>query len=136
MNAEIIILLISFGFIILGTMLWQKGNDLSATGKIAEAIIFRNNFKQTRAGGIYYPVVRFLTEKQEWITQELTIGYLPAKPEGTKLEIIYDPQDPTRVEINSSLQLKVIPIVVVVIGVVGLIFGTLEYMDVIELIAS
>lgn len=72
-------------------------------GKIADAVIFKNNFHSSRlSGGTYHPVVRFLTDKQEWITQELSIGYSPAKEEGTKLQVIYDPEDPTNVEINST----------------------------------
>src|SRR5882757_5441527 len=99
MFAVIIILAGSIGAMTAGILLWQKGNHLLTTGKKAEAIIFKNHYK--RGSDIefdaYYPVVRFLTDKQEWITQELSIGYSPAKKEGTKLKVIYDPDDPTNV---------------------------------------
>lgn len=135
MDTELIILLISFGFLLVGTILWQKGNHLLTNGKIADAVIFKNNFQPSRSGGgTYYPVVRFLTDKHEWITQELSIGYSPAKEEGTKLQVIYDPEDPTKVEINSTLQLELLPRLFVALGIGGLIFGTLEYLDVIDLI--
>jgi hypothetical protein len=136
MNSELVILLTSSGFLIAGTILWQKGNHLLKNVKTADAIIFKNNFQSSRSAGLYYPVVRFLTEKQEWITQELSIGYLTAKEEGTKLRVIYDPEEPTNVEINSTLQLELLPRLFVVLGIVGLKFGTLEYLDVIEFIAS
>jgi hypothetical protein len=137
MDTALIILLISFGFLIVGTILWQKGNHLLKNGKKADAIIFKNNFQSSRSGGgTYYPVVRFLTEKQEWITQELSIGYSPAKEKGTKLQVIYDPEEPTNVEINSTLQLEILPRLFVALGSGGLIFGALEYLDVIELIAD
>ena len=137
MDAELIILLLSFGFLIIGTILWQKGNHLLANGKKADAIVFKNNFQSGSSdGGMYYPVVRFLTEKKEWITQELSIGYSPAKKEGTKLQVIYDPEEPTNVEINSALQLEILPRLFVALGIVGLVFGILEYLDVTELITS
>jgi hypothetical protein len=110
---------------------------LITNGKKAEAIIFKNNFHPSKSGGgTYSPVVRFLTDKQEWITQELSVGYSPAIEEGTKIEVVYDPNDPTTVEINSTLQLEVLPRLLVVIGVIGLIFGTIEYLEIIDLIKN
>jgi hypothetical protein len=137
MDSEIILLIISGGLLIVGAILWRNGNHLLTNGKKANAIIFKNNFSRSgRSGGVYYPVVRFLTDKQEWITQELNIGYLPAKPEGTKLEVIYDPDDPTNVEINSSAQLEFLPRLFVGLGIAGLVFGTLAAFDIIEIIAK
>jgi hypothetical protein len=136
MFGEIIILTISTGAIAIGIHLWQKGNHLLTTGKRAKAVIFKNNYSSGTAGnvGMYYPVVRFLTDKQEWITQELSIGYSLAKKEGTKLEVIYDPDEPTNVEINSTFQLEVLPRILVIIGVFGLVFGVLELLDITQLI--
>ena len=136
MDSALIILIISSVLIIVGVVLWQKGNHLIANGKKAKAVIFKNNFDSSSSGGVYFPVVRFLTDKQEWITQQLSIGYSPAKPEGTKLEVIYDPEEPTNVEINSAFQLEMLPRLFVIIGVVGLIWGILEYADIIQLIAE
>ncbi|MBI3218671.1 MAG: DUF3592 domain-containing protein [Bacteroidetes bacterium] len=138
MNAELVILAISLVLIVVGVLLWQKGNHLLATGKKAKAIIFKNNYNAGvgRGGGTYYPVVRFLTDKQEWITQELSVGYNPAIEEGTELEVIYDPHDPTTVEINSSFQLEVLPRLLFVLGVCGLVFGFLELLEITQFIAD
>jgi len=128
MFAVTILVIGSIGALTAGILLWQKGNHLMATGKTAEAIIFKNIFKPGSdiEYGAHYPVVRFLTDKQEWITQELSIGYSPAKKEGTKLTVIYDPYDPTNVEISSPFQLKILPRLVVIMGSCGLLFGVLE----------
>ncbi|PTB92551.1 hypothetical protein C9994_13865 [Marivirga lumbricoides] len=133
METELITLITSGVFIIVGVYLWQKGNHLLVHGKKADAIIFKNDFDHRDSnGGMYYPVVRFLTDKQEWITQKLSIGYSPAKPEGTKLKVLYDPEDPTNVEINSSFQLEILPRLFVVLGAAGFIFSMLEYLDIIS----
>jgi hypothetical protein len=79
-------------------------------------------------------VDRFLTDKQEWITKELSIGYSPAKREGTKLQVSYDPEDPTNVEITSSLQLEILPRLLVALGICGLVFVSLEALQIIALI--
>ncbi|HET6540708.1 MAG TPA: DUF3592 domain-containing protein [Chryseolinea sp.] len=137
MDSEIILLIVSGVLLVVGAILWSKGNHLLTNGKKANAIIFKNNYSGSgSSGGVYYPVVRFLTDKQEWITQELNIGYSPPKPEGTKLEVLYDPDDPTNVEINSSAQLEFLPRLFVVLGIAGLIFGTLEAFDIIQLISD
>ena len=83
MVGEMIILGISMVATIVGILLWQKGAYLLATGKKAKAILLKNNYHRGTEGdgGYYYPVVRFLTDKQEWITQELSIGYPAAKKE-------------------------------------------------------
>ena len=135
MFAVIIILAGSIGALTAGIIIWQKGNLLLTTGRKAEAIILKNIYKPGTdiEFDAYYPVVRFLTDKQEWIVQELNIGYSPAKKEGTKLEVIYDPTDPTNVAINSTLQLHILPRLLVIIGSCGTLFGVLELLGITQL---
>ncbi|SHH28872.1 Protein of unknown function [Chryseolinea serpens] len=135
MPPELTILFISAGFLILGVYFWQKGNHLLKNGKKAEAIVFSNNFEASHnGGGVYYPVVRFLTDKQEWITQELSVGTSPKKREGTKLQVIYDPENPTDVQINSTFVLEILPRIFTALGVMGAVFVTLEILDVINIL--
>lgn len=125
-----IILAISIGATTIGVFLWRKGNRLLTTGKKAKALIFENHHKPGTDIGFdaYYPVVRFLTDKKEWITQELNIGYSPAKAVGTELDVIYDPKNPNNVEPNSTFQLRILPRILIAIGVCGLVFGILGYL--------
>lgn len=133
MATELIILFGSAIFIIVGIILWRKGSHLLSNGKKAKAVIFKNNVKRSGSDGdLYYPVVRFITDEQEWITQELSIGYSPAKPEGTKLQVIYDPENPAIVEINSSFQLEIFPRLLTAIGIVGFIWASLESLNLIQ----
>jgi hypothetical protein len=138
MNSELLILAISLVLIVVGVLLWQKGNHLLATGKKAKAIVFKNNYNAGvgQGGGAYYTVVRFLTDKQEWITQELSVGYSPAIEEGTELDVVYDPDDPTTVEINSSFQLEVLPRLLFVLGVCGLLLGFLEILEITQFVGD
>ena len=133
MDPELIIIFGAMIFLFVGWKLWQKGSDLLIHGKKSKAVVFKNNYKAIGSEpGMYYPVVRFLTDDKEWITQELDIGQSPAKPEGTKLEVIYDPDDPTIVEINSSFRLEILPRLLVAIGCTGVVLGLLSYLDIIE----
>jgi hypothetical protein len=132
MDTELLIIVCSAIAIFMGAMQLEKSNHLLATGKKADAVIFSNVFKSNRRAG--FPVVRFLTDKKEWITQELSIGYYPVKEEGTKLEVIYDPANPTIVEINVPFQMKILPRLFLAIGITGFIFGMLEYTELINLL--
>jgi hypothetical protein len=134
MFEEIIITLISTASIVVGFRLLQKGSYLLKNGRKAKAIIFKNNQKSSRTRIMYYPVVRFLTDKQEWISQELNTGSNPAKREGTSVEVIYDPDKPSTVEINTGFRLKVLPIVLLAIGLTGLLILVLELFDITQLI--
>jgi hypothetical protein len=128
MNTDLTILFGSTIFLAVGIGLWRKGNQLIGNGKKAKGIIFKNNYSFID-GGLYYPVIRFLTDKKEWITQELDVGYKIAKDEGTEIEILYDMDDPTNIQVNSNFELAILPRLFVAIGLFGFIIGVLEYLD-------
>jgi hypothetical protein len=128
MNTDLTILFGSTIFLAVGIGLWRKGNQLVGNGKRAKGIIFKNNYSFID-GGLYYPVIRFLTDKKEWITQELDVGYKIAKDEGTEIEFLYDMDDPTNIQVNSNFELAILPRLFVAIGLFGFILGVLEYLD-------
>lgn len=129
LKSEIILLIISGGLLAIGVYIWHRGNHLLMHGKRTKAIVFKNN----RVAGLYYPVVRFLTEDKQWITQELPMGYRPPLEEGLELEVRYDPDEPTTVEIDSIHQLAIIPRLLVIIGLCGILFVFLEFFNIIKL---
>jgi len=115
MNALFLVLFAS-GFLIVGFFFYNKGQHLLQKGKKAEAIILKNNRTSGQNGPSYHPVVRFITDRNEVIIQELSIGYTTPKTEGSKVEVLYDPLNPTVVEFNASLQLKTIPKIFIGVG--------------------
>lgn len=132
MLPELLVAIFSTLVVLVGIKLYQKGAYLKLQGKKTKAVIFKNNFKRSgNSDGLYHPVVRFTTDDKEWVTQELNVGYLPAKPEGTKLEVIYDPGEPTNVKINSSFQLEILPCLLIFTGAIGFILSVLYYAGVI-----
>ncbi|MES1181871.1 MAG: DUF3592 domain-containing protein, partial [Flavobacterium sp.] len=100
MDPALIFLFVASISLFVGFGSYNKGKDLIKRGRKADAIIFKNNFSSGKDGGSYYPVVRFLTEQKEWVTQELSTGYSQPKPVGSKVEVLYDPLNPSVVEIN------------------------------------
>ncbi|WP_020600488.1 DUF3592 domain-containing protein [Spirosoma panaciterrae] len=125
---EIYLPILSVVMILAGGFSWQRNRYLLQTGKKADGIVFKNNID----GVVYYPVVRFLTDNQTWITQELNTGYTIAKREGTKIKLIYNPDDPNQVEIYSTFNLQVLPMLFIVVGVLLLSYSMLQLLDIVE----
>ncbi len=134
MDGNLILVIVSTILMLVGVKLWQTGDILVNTGKTAKGIVFKNNYKGMGANrGLYFPVVRFLTDKNEWITQELSIGQNPPMEEGKKLTLIYDPEDPTLVDIKSTFRQEFLPRMLVAVGLSVIIIGLLLYLELVEL---
>ena len=130
-DQNLAIIFFSFFVFAVGLVRREKLTHLNKVGKITEGIIFKNNYKSSYDDdGNYYPVVRFLTEEKVWITQELDVGFSPAMKEGKKVNLIYDPNEPTNVTFHSKLNLKTIPIGLIVLGISGMIYGVIRYLEI------
>lgn len=134
MISELIILLVSIAVIGVSLYVWKRAKHLLANGKIATGTIIDNIYEYTAKGGVYYPVVRFLTAKKEWITKQLDTGSNPPMTEGRRVEVVYDSEAPENFMIYSPVVMKVVPLVFVAIGVCGFVFGVLEVLEITQLV--
>ena len=125
-------LLIPFGCIILGILFLvvaynndKKYKTLLKTGKEVEGVVFdMDNSDSTGIDGsdsLAYPIIRFVTHKQEWITKKADFSYSGLKP-GDKLNIIYDPENPANFTIKSTI-VSLMPILLMIIGTLAIIVG-------------
>lgn len=128
MDTAWIIVIASTIFLVVGTLMWQQTNRLAASGKRCIGTIISNNYKCDKDGGYYYPVVRFVTDNKTWITQELNVGFQPAKKEGAKIKIIYNPEDPNDFQLDSIFLLHIIPRLLVAVGITGIAYGLMMYL--------
>ena len=133
MTTEITILAISVFFLSIGISRWRKGNHLLAKGKKANATVFKNVRDDSGTDGpMFYAVIQFLTDRQEAITKQRNIGYSSPEKVGTKLKVIYDPENPNDFEIHSTFNLETLPRLLTSLGVFGLIYIILEILDVVN----
>ena len=133
MTSELLLMIVPAILLVVGAVIWIKAGYLLKNGKKSRATIVDSVFIQSNdGGGSYYPVVRFLTDKQVWITKQLNVGYSSAKKKGTEVEVVYDPDEPTNVAINSVFTLIILPRVLVGVGVIGFVLGILFYLDVVD----
>jgi hypothetical protein len=120
--------------IAIGVILWRRGLQILNSGKKSVATIIENIHSADADGGVYYPVISFLTDKNQTVTKELSIGFFPARRIGKKLQVIYDPDNPSDVVIYPGLRLVIIPRVLVVVGLTGVVIVILNYLKVISAI--
>lgn len=128
MDTAWIIVIASTIFLLVGTLMWQQSIRLAASGKRCIGTIISNNFKYGKDGGYYYPVVRFVTDDKTWITKELNVGLQPAKQEGARIKIIYNPEDPYDFQLDSFFLLHIIPRFLVAAGITGIVYGLMMYL--------
>jgi hypothetical protein len=132
MNTEIWIIISSALLLSIGVYLWQRATNVISSGRHAEAVVVRNNFNAS--DDLYTPVVRFETDKKELVERELSFSVKPKMKEGQKIKVIYDPDNPSDISINSTFLLEILPRLLVAIGLFGLIFITLELLAVTSLL--
>lgn len=129
MEREIIITLIGLGLLIAGIIKSREKNSLQDWGIKTEGIIY--SLEHSRHNGIYYPVVRFKTKEQQWITKKLDFGTNPPQhAEGSKVNLIYDPEEPENVNIDGDLQLIIVPRVLLIAGIICWAYVVLRLFEV------
>lgn len=75
MGPELLIIIASVIFILVGAKLIQKGNHLLINGRREKAVIFKNNFRNSgQDGGMYYPVGNhFVAMEYNWLILNRTL---------------------------------------------------------------
>jgi hypothetical protein len=143
------IVFLSLVAIIFGLILWIEGRRFLARSKLSEATVVKNIFCPNEItliqndlgieddeSGTYYPVIHFMTDKNELITKQLSIGFNPPMSVGKKLSVIYNPNNPSDIVIYPRFLLEVIPRLLVSIGVLALIIVILDVFEIISLIPN
>lgn len=137
MAEELVIIFFSLVILMLGIKSISQWRGIDSTGVQAEAVVFSNNYKASGDGvGLFFPVLRFMTTDDQWITTELKMGCNPKIPEGTKMHIVYDPEDPQKICFQDQGEKSVLSFVLIIFGVAGLVFGILEYLEYIDLLGT
>ncbi len=76
---------------------------LRKEGRETEGIVFdiesSNSYNENSNSTTYYPIVRFVTDKQDWITEKSEISgfYKP----GDRVTVVYNPNNPRDFTIKS-----------------------------------
>jgi hypothetical protein len=120
----IIIVAVALIFIIIAFTLSAKYKQIAAEGIEAEGIIFDKVSSGANSTKSTYPVVRFVTQEKEWITEQASVSMLLpwSYKMGQEVTVIYRKGKPTEFFIKSASTKAVINIMAVA-GVVFLAGG-------------
>jgi hypothetical protein len=65
-----------------------------------------------------YPIIRFLTKNDMWVTKSYDIGMLPTVyKKGQKVTVIYSPDNPKEFILKSDDKIALIPFFVLIVGI-------------------
>ncbi|HWB26027.1 MAG TPA: DUF3592 domain-containing protein [Chitinophagaceae bacterium] len=123
MNAWLITV-IGAAIIIAAYIRSRRYDRLLKTGKEAEGVVFDFENSRNADGDISsYPVVRFVTDKRQWITKtaDVSISYLK---QGDKLSVIYNPLNPGDFTIKSTT-VAIFPVILAITGALLLVGGAI-----------
>ncbi|UOQ52291.1 DUF3592 domain-containing protein [Hymenobacter cellulosivorans] len=120
---------LGLGFLLFALFKLQQRARLYRTGIATEGMVIRLEQDTGYRNLTYYPVVRFLTPEQEWITARYDIGTNPASfAEGDSVQLRFDPADPTCFIIMSDSSGPLLWLFAF-IGAGLSIFGVIQYLN-------
>lgn len=124
---QLIFALAGVFFIIFGFYKGRQIHDLFTKGIKAEGVVFSiekpydnfisisdsNDFNNSSTNS--YPVIRYVTQDKEWITQKYAMGSNPCMyNEGDKVTVYYDPNETSTFVIDSKLTRLAQPLLTIV----------------------
>lgn len=120
----IILIIVSLVVILVAIINLGKYKKIAATGIQAEGIIFDiESSTTTNNTAVTYPIVRFLTEQNEWITQKASVSLVPGSyKKGQPVTVVYLKDKPTEFFIKSNWTNTVLAIMII-IGLALLAYG-------------
>jgi len=132
-------ILILAGLLIICIAVFSKSSAkrLAITGEYCEGIIFKLGYKEgndfNRSDSITKDkiTVRFVTKKQEWITEDLHTDFMITWPgqfkEGQKVQVIYDPDNPSDFTISNNQYPKMAKGAFILAGLICVAIGVYKF---------
>lgn len=118
-----ICLVLGISFTVQGLLQWRGTGRFVAGAKRADGVVVDRATRTHVSEPYVHPVVKFETPDGGTVTFEDPVGTdLPLRI-GRRVAVLYDPRDPQRARIRSSVRLWLLPTVMVMLGAVALVAG-------------
>lgn len=120
----VLLIIISLAVIVIAIIALSKYKKISTNGIEADAIIFDIESSPTNGDTtITFPIVRFVTEKNEWITQKASVSIIPySYKKGQSVVVVYSKENPSDFFIKSNWTNGVL-IAMIIIGLALMTYG-------------
>ncbi len=118
----ILLLLMGIVFIVGSSVMKKKKRKILENGIETEGVIFQMS-NDGSFNNDSYPIIRFITKKQEWITEQYDVsGPFLNKP-GKKITVVYNPDNPKEFVVKTAPDFLLVLNFFIVIGFILLIIG-------------
>jgi hypothetical protein len=140
------IIFLSLVALTIGLILWRHGRRFYKKWKKSEAMVVRNNYTPSELRlfesvdpvadetGTFYAVIEFKTDRAETITKQLDIGTNPPISVGQRMSVIYNPNNPQEFVTFARTWLKVIPGLLMSLGLIGLLLSIVDLLGLTSII--
>ena len=100
---DFVILAIGVTILLIAVNFFYKHKKIKKNGIITEGVVFELLNSSISSINLRYPIIRFTTLDQEWITETANNGALPGfYKKGQRVKIIYLQENPKQFIINSK----------------------------------
>lgn len=114
----------------IGIALYRRGKHLLKYGKTSKGKVvdLKKKHNGSNYRSYYHLAILFKTEEGQEIRKELIFGYNQSKYKiGDEIDIIYDPQYPTRCRRNSRTRLVRFPLMLLTLGLIIFVVSMFLY---------
>jgi hypothetical protein len=120
----VLLIILSLALILIAIIVFSKYKKISTNGIEADAIIFDIESSPTNGDTtITFPIVRFVTEKNEWVTQKASVSIIPySYKKGQSVVVVYSKDKPSDFFIKSNWTNGVL-IAMIIIGLALITYG-------------
>jgi hypothetical protein len=130
MIEHIITLIVGAMLILVTLILSSKQNTIRKTGITTQGIVYDLLHDQNTSFNLRYPIIRFTTLSEEWITETANIGMFPGfYKKGQKVTVVYNQQNPKQFIVDSKAN-KLIIYALLIAGCMLVLFGTYKLIGV------
>lgn len=104
--------------------------NIAKNGEQAEGVVFDIVESDNIKSQAKYPIIRFVTSKKEWITEQYNISTLPGLfKKGQKVTIVYNPDNPKEFFVKSAIT-SIAPILAIALAIVILAAGVYKLLHI------
>lgn len=105
----------------------SKYKQLLNSGERSEGIVFDLGKNKNSDSNAQYPIIRFLTKKEVWITKRVDLGIsFSTYKQGDKVSVIYNPEKPEEFMLESKWQM-IASQVLLALGIISLVVGIILF---------
>lgn len=125
-----LIILAGLAVFYFGLTLQRSIARLQKTGKPSVGIVFDFADSDMSDSNVKYPIIRFVTLDQQWVTEKYNFSGLPGSfKKGQKVTVWYNPDNPKEFTIQSSTTVAA-PIFVFAVAVLIVVMGVLQLLHI------